>query len=127
MKYINHPPVTLFILQTIIVIVVSAIGFCLHSAAVAQSAVVGGAVAIIPQSLFGFLVFRKRGARNASLIARNFFVGEGLKLMMTSILFAWIWSSYDHLISGAVLIGFALTVLVGQLSLPLMLGGIKTQ
>ena len=127
MKYINHPPVTLFILQTIIVIVVSVIGFCLHSAAVAQSAVVGGAVAIVPQSLFGFLVFRKRGARNASLIARNFFVGEGLKLMMTSILFAWIWSSYDHLISGAVLIGFALTVLVGQLSLPLMLGGIKTQ
>lgn len=105
----------------------SVIGFSLHSAAAAQSAVVGGAVAIVPQSLFGFLAFRKRGAGNANLIACNFFVGEGLKLAMTALLLAWIWSSFDHLISGAVLIGFALTVLIGQLSLPLMLGGIKTQ
>ena len=127
MSYIRHPTVSLFILQVSTVIGISVIGFSLHSVAAAQSALLGGAVAIIPQSFFGFFVFRKRGARNASLIARNLFLGEGLKLTMTAFLFAWIWSSFDHLISGAVLIGFALTVLVGQLSLPLMLGGIKTQ
>ena len=81
---------------------------------------------MIPQGLFGFLVFRQRGALNARLIARNLFVGEGLKLSITAVLFALVWTNADQLETSAVLAGFVITVMVGQLSLPLILGGTRT-
>ena len=77
----------------------------------------------MPQSLFGFWVFRQRGARNARAIARNLFVGEGLKLGITAALFAIVWLNAESLKAAAVFAGFVITVLAGQLSLPLILKG----
>ena len=124
-RVIKRPVAIVFIVQAAITMVVSTIGFVFYSSLTSQSIVIGGLVAIAPQSLFGFWAFRECGARNASLIARNFFFGEGLKLSGTVILFIWIWSTFDQLISAAVLAGFIFTVLGGQLVLPLILGGVK--
>lgn len=124
-RVIRRPAAIVFIVQVATTIVISMIGFVFYSPLTSQSNLIGGLVAIVPQSLFSFWAFRECGARNASLIARNFFFGEGLKLTTTVFLFIWIWSTFDQLISAAVLAGFILTVLVGQLGLPLVLGGVK--
>ena len=122
----NHPAVLVFLIQVAITTGVSAIGYIALSPLHAFSLAVGGFVAIIPQSLFGFWLFRRRGARNARAIAKNLFVGEGLKLSMTAVLFTLVWLNSDPLETAAVLAGFVVTVLAGQLSLPLILGGTRT-
>ena len=122
----NHPAVIVFLTQVAITVGGSVIGYVIFSPLHALSVIVGGSVAIIPQSLFGFWVFRQRGARYARAIARNLFVGEGLKLSMTAALFGLVWLNSDTLEPAAVLAGFVITVLVGQLSLPLILGATRT-
>ena len=85
----KHPAVAVFVLQTAISVAVSIIGYVFEGLAFASSAAVGSSVAIVPQGLFGFWVFRNRGARNARLIARDIFTGEGLKLGITQYYLRW--------------------------------------
>ncbi|MGB1968089.1 MAG: ATP synthase subunit I, partial [Litorivicinaceae bacterium] len=101
----------------------SLVGYVVSSPLHAMSVMVGGSVAIIPQSLFGFWVFRQRGARKARAMAKSLFVGEGLKLSIVAVLFAVVWANSDYLKTEAVIAGFVITVLVGQLSPPLILVG----
>ena len=121
----NHPAVAVFISQTAISSAVVIIGYVFEGFTFAFSAAIGCCVAIVPQGLLGFWAFRDRGARNARLIARNLFVGEGLKLGVTAILFAVIWTCFSKLETTAVFVGFMTTVLVGQLSIPFLLGGTR--
>ena len=121
----KHPAIAVFILQTAISVAVVIIGYVLEGFAFAYSAAVGGCIAIVPQGLFGFWVFRNRGARNSHLIARGLFMGEGLKLGVTAILFALVWTNFNQIETLAVFAGFVATVLVGQLSTPLLLGGTR--
>jgi len=54
----------------------------------AYSAILGGLVFIIPNWLFTGLVFRQAAAESARSILRRFFVGEGVKILATILLFA---------------------------------------
>ena len=121
----KHPAIAVFILQTAITVAVVTIGYVFEGLAFAYSAAIGGCIAIVPQGLFGFWVFRNRGARNSHLIARDLFMGEGLKLGVTAILFALVWTNFNQIEILAVFAGFVATVLVGQLSIPLLLGGTR--
>ena len=121
----KHPAIAVFILQTAILVAVVIIGYVFEGSAFAYSAAIGGCIAIVPQVLFGFWVFRNRGARNSHLIARDLFTGEGLKLGVTAILFALVWTNINQIETLAVFAGFVATVLVGQLSTPLLLGGTR--
>ena len=121
----RHPAVAVFILQTAILAAVSVIGYVVAGFEFAFNATVGSCVAIVPQGLFGFWVFRNRGARNARLIARDLFTGEGLKLGITASLFALVCTNFNQLEIFAVLVGFVATVLVGQLGIPFLLGGTR--
>ena len=58
-------------------------------------------------------------------IALNFFVGEGLKIGITAILFAVVWTNFKDLRTVAVLIGFIIAVLAGQMSLPFLRNGTR--
>jgi len=122
----KHPVKVVFLVQAALTMGIGSIEYIVLGPVHAFSAVVGGSVAMIPQGLFGFWVFRQRGARNARLIARNLFVGEGLKLSITAVLFALVWVNADQLEPSAVFAGFVLTVLIGQLSLPMILGETRT-
>ena len=119
----THPVVIVFFMQTALTAGSSAIAYTVLGPLQALSVLVGGSVAIMPQSLFGFWIFRQHGARNARAIVRNLFVGEGLKLGVTAVLFAIVWLNADSLKAAAVVAGFVITVLAGQLSLPLILKG----
>jgi ATP synthase protein I len=115
----DHPAIKVFLVQGTTMLIGAIIGQTVFSTLHAASVLIGGLVALIPQGLMGFWVFKQQGARNARAIARSFFVGEGLKLSITAVLFALVWSNVTWLNAPAVLAGFVTTVLVGQLSLPL--------
>ncbi len=51
------------------------------------SALLGGLIAWIPQSVFAWMVFRHRGARRMNQSVRDLMLGEGLKLGLTFVLF----------------------------------------
>tara|TARA_B110000305_G_scaffold156346_1_gene173057 strand:+ start:4871 stop:5254 length:384 start_codon:yes stop_codon:yes gene_type:complete len=119
----THPATVVPAVQFIVAIIGTLIGFLTSTLAVAYSILVGCFVAIIPQIIFSWWVFRVRGARNARTIAQNLFVGEGLKLSTTVALFALLWSFIGTLVGGAVIAGFAAAILVGQFSLPFILNG----
>ena len=121
----KHPAIAVFILQTAVTVAAVIIGYVFEGLVFAFSAAIGGCTAIVPQGLFGFWVFRNRGARNSHLIARDLFMGEGLKLGVTAILFALVCTNFNRLEIFAVLVGFVATVLVGQLSIPFLLGGTR--
>ena len=61
----KHPAKVVFLVQAALTMGIGSIEFLILGPAHALSAVVGGSVAMIPQGLFGFWVFRPRGARNA--------------------------------------------------------------
>ena len=120
----THPVRTVFFIQAFIAtsVIVFGYGFC--GVGCAGSAVVGATVAIIPQSFFGYWVFRKHGARNAQKIARSFYIGEVLKLGITALLFAIVWTIIPDLEASAVVTSFVITIVAAQLSLPFMVNGL---
>lgn len=52
------------------------------------SALLGGAICVIPNGIFAFLALRHAGARAARRIANAFYMGEAIKLLLTALLFA---------------------------------------
>ncbi len=82
----------------------------------------GACIAALPQGVFGWWVFRARGARNAKRIANNLFVGEGLKLVLTALLFAAVWSTANWLVAGAIVGGFVAAVVLGQVATAIVSG-----
>ena len=99
-----------FYLQTAISVTAVVIGYVFEGSAFAFSAAIGGCIAIVPQGLFGLWVFRNRGARNSRLIARGPVYGRGLKLGVTAILFALVWTNFNQIEALAVFAGFVATV-----------------
>ena len=53
----------------------------------AQSVLLGGLVALIPNFLFARKLFQHQGARAARQIVRNFYAGEFIKILSTALLF----------------------------------------
>ena len=48
--------------------------------------IAGGLAAIVPNALFGLIAFMHAGARANQKVVKSFFVGEGVKLMLTAVL-----------------------------------------
>lgn len=80
----------------------------------------GSAIAMLPHSIFSVVVFRHRGARHAKAIARGFFVGEGLKLIVTVGLFGLVWTSFDSVAASGLIGGYILTLVGVQVGMPVV-------
>ena len=48
--------------------------------------IMGGLAAVIPNALFGLIAFMHAGARANQKVVKSFFVGEGVKLLLTAVL-----------------------------------------
>lgn len=106
--------------QTIVFIVITLGGHWLFGVIHAMNIALGSLVAIVPHSIFSVVVFRQRGARNAKAIVRGFFLGEGLKLLMTVGLFGLVWTAFDNVVAPSLVGGFILTVIGVQIGLPIL-------
>lgn len=61
----------------------------------AVSALIGGAICILPTGLFGLIAFRFAGARAAKQIVWSFYWGEAVKLFVTIGLFALVFLTIE--------------------------------
>ena len=62
--------------------------FLAHSGMAAMSALVGGLISIIPNSVFVLVTHRHGGAQSARKIMSSFYLGEVLKILLTATMFA---------------------------------------
>jgi len=84
--------------------------FLAADAAAAKSAFKGGLVAVIPNFIFAFFAFRFSALDNANLVLASFMRGQSLKLILTAVLLALVFSQ-QQLVPGVFLTGFLLTLL----------------
>ncbi|MDG1772186.1 MAG: ATP synthase subunit I [Oceanicoccus sp.] len=85
---LSKPPLTrLFVLQLLVLLVISA-GLYFVDTTAALSALVGGLISIGPNAYFARWAFRFSGARAAGDVARSFYRGEAGKFLSTAVLFA---------------------------------------
>ena len=54
----------------------------------AQSALCGGFISLIPNTVFAYKAFKYAGATSSEKVMESFFLGEKLKLGLTAFLFA---------------------------------------
>ncbi len=73
---------------------------------VAESMVLGGLIAIVPQAFFAWRVFQHQGARAASAIARASYAGEIGKFFLAVSGFALVFAFYRPLEAWAVFAGY---------------------
>lgn len=82
----------------------------------AKSAFKGGLVAVIPNLVFAFFAFRFSAAENPNLVVMAFMRGQSLKLILSAVLLALVFSQ-QQLVHGPFLTGFMLT-LIAQWTAP---------
>ncbi|WP_159822409.1 ATP synthase subunit I [Colwellia sp. 20A7] len=73
--------ITLMLITTVII-------YFIWGIAHAKSALLGGAVAIIPNMIFAYKAFRYAGAQSSKKVVESFYSGVKLKMLYTALLFA---------------------------------------
>jgi len=108
-----------FALQVWLTFLLSCAAFFLSSKTSAYSVVLGGAVAIFPEWIFAQYLFKYQGARAAKKIVAQLFIGEGLKLLTTGLLFYLVFRYIA--LSGLFFFGAYVVVLLTFWVAPLLL------
>ena len=113
----------LLLIQCAIALLCAGVALFWSGLAAAGSALLGGAICIIPNGIFAWLALRHAGARAARQIARAFYLGEALKLILTGVLFAAVLVLLP-VVAPAVLVSF-IVCLQAQWFAPLLFTGNK--
>lgn len=112
---IKKPPVYRWIgLQALFALLVSA-GFLVESTEAAISAVLGGALFLLPQLYFVHKAYAHTGARAVRRVLMGFYQGESGKLMLTAAAFALVFKFYEPLNIRALFVTFISTMLLNAL------------
>jgi ATP synthase protein I len=118
MSSIRMPPVgRIFLVQTIVLMVVTGSALMLLGTVSAYSVLLGGMISIIPNAYFASKVFRHSGARAMEQIVRSAYLGEIIKLALTGAGFALAWSFVRPLEISGLMGGFLLAHVTGMVTL----------
>tara|TARA_B100000700_G_scaffold243539_1_gene271476 strand:- start:3 stop:389 length:387 start_codon:yes stop_codon:yes gene_type:complete len=104
--------------QLVVSLGTAIVAFLVGQTDAATAAFMGSLSAIIPNALFGWIAFRYAGARANQQVVKSFFVGEGVKLILTAVMLSLVLLLTD---SNALwlLVGFILAV-VAQWIAPIL-------
>ena len=72
-----------------------------------KSAVLGGLICFLPTCWFALRAFRHAGARSSTEIVRSFYAGAAGKMVMTVVLFGFLFAYVKPISALAVFAGFA--------------------
>jgi ATP synthase protein I len=72
--------------QLVVSLCTALLAFLVSQTDAALAALLGSFSALIPNALFGWIAFRYAGARANQQVVKSFFVGEGVKLVLTAVL-----------------------------------------
>ena len=94
-------------------IVMSLLWWLLVSRLAGYSAFVGGLIFVIPNAYFAHRTYRYQGARQMSLAVSNIFRAESIKLALTAVFFAAVFTLMEPVYVPALLFTFAVMVVMG--------------
>ena len=104
------------VIAIIITLISTAFSYIFWGLSHAQSALVGGAIGIIPNFVFGLFAFRYAGATASKQVMKSFNQGAKLKMVLTALFFALAFNYLDvsfpvffttYILSVAAPIGYA--------------------
>jgi len=72
----------------LIVVIISLLTYFIWGYSYAQSTLLGGVIAVIPNILFAYKAFKYAGARSSKKVVESFFSGVKLKMALTALLLA---------------------------------------
>nr|WP_282444924.1 ATP synthase subunit I [Idiomarina sp. ATCH4] len=72
--------------QFIVVLIAALVTIMISNTQSALGILCGGLTAVIPNVLFALIAFRYAGARANQKVVQSFFLGEGVKLLLTALL-----------------------------------------
>lgn len=116
------PAFPVLMLQLVVTLGVALVLWLFQGLVAGYSGLLGGLVALIPNSYFAFRVFRYSGARSARAIVGEFYSGEAGKLILTAVLFITVWLAVEPL-NVATVFGSYLAVLATGASALLIVRG----
>ncbi|MGL4838594.1 MAG: ATP synthase subunit I [Shewanella sp.] len=85
----------LVLVQAAVAGVASIVFFALWGVQFGYSALAGGSIAVLPNFVFATLAFSHMGASLSGKIVKSFFLGEAVKLLLTVVLFGFVFSMLD--------------------------------
>ena len=110
---IHRPPVHYITLAQLVILGALAALLVLYTGPVrAYSWALGGLVAVVAQAYFAWQVFRHRGARAASQIAKSSYAGEIGKFLLAVAGFALIFALVRPVSGGAVFAGYGAMLII---------------
>jgi ATP synthase protein I len=109
---IGSPPVHRIMAAQLLILLIATLLLIIIDKVVAYSAGLGGLIAILPHTYFAISVFRHRGAKSASAIAKSSYRGEVGKYVLTCIGFALLFSFVKPVIGLAVFGGFCAMLVI---------------
>ena len=109
---IARPPVHRITLAQLALLVPLCLLLLAYDKVCAYSMASGGLIAIVPQAWFAMQAFRKRGASSARVIARNSYIGEVGKYLLSVAGFAVVFATVRPIDGLAVFAGFILMLAV---------------
>ncbi|NLY57064.1 MAG: F0F1 ATP synthase subunit I [Gammaproteobacteria bacterium] len=116
------PAFPVLLLQLIVMLVVALVLWLFQGLTAGYSGLLGGLVALIPNSYFAFRVYRYSGARSARAIVGEMYFGEAGKLILTAVLFIAVWLAVKPLVVAAVFGGYLAVLAVGASALLIVKG-----
>lgn len=108
---IRPPLIKIYALQTLVLLLVSAVVFPIDRVA-SYSLLLGGMISVVPNAYFARQVFKYTGALRAREVERGFYKGEAGKFVAVMCFFAIAFALVKPLNALVLLGGFALTTLL---------------
>lgn len=112
-KAITYVPLKEWLAIEMVFLVVLSLLWLMESRAAGYSAFIGGLIFIIPNAYFARRSYRFEGARQMNLAVNNMFRAMSIKIALTAIFFAAVFTLMESVHGPALLFTFAVMVVIG--------------
>jgi ATP synthase protein I len=113
MKAITYVPLKQWLTIEMASLTVLSLLWLLESRLAGYSAFIGGLIFVIPNAYFAHRTYRYQGARQMHLAVSNIFRAESIKLALTAVFFAAVFTLMEPVHVPALLFTFAVMVVLG--------------
>ena len=112
-RAITYVPLGKWLIIEMAVLLILSLLWLLESRLAGYSALIGGLIFVIPNAYFAHRAYRYQGARQMHLAVSNIFRAESIKLALTAVFFAAVFTLMEPVHVPALLFTFAVMVVMG--------------
>jgi len=112
-RAITYVPLGKWLIIEMAVLLIVSLLWLLESRLAGYSALIGGLIFVIPNAYFAHRAYRYQGARQMHLAVSNIFRAESIKLALTAVFFAAVFTLMEPVHVPALLFTFAVMVVLG--------------